>query len=81
MKLTYRVQITLSCVIVLLANVASTILQHWAYRSLGFVICGFLWIIHPILPKSATITKTALFGTRVAGVVLVLIGVFTRVNY
>lgn len=81
MKLTYWVQITLSCVIVLLANVASTVLHHWSCRSLGFIICGLLWLFHPVLPKGAKISKCTLLWSRLAGIALILIGAFTRVNY
>ena len=47
MKLTYKAQMFISLVIILLANVISTIMKHWIYRSGGFVICGLLWLIHP----------------------------------
>ena len=79
MKLTYKVQMLICLVIILSANVISTILQHWIYRSGGFVICGLLWIIHPVLPNGAEVSKKTLFWTRIAGIILILIGVFTRV--
>ena len=78
MKLTYKAQMFISLVIILLANVISTILKHWIYRSGGFVICGLLWLIHPVLPKGAEVSKRTLLWTRIAGVILILIGVFTR---
>ena len=37
MKLTYKAQMFISFVIILLANVISTILKHWIYRSGGSV--------------------------------------------
>ena len=79
MKLTYKAQMIVSVVIVLLANVISTILKHWIYRSMGFVVCGLLWIIHPVLPNGAEVSKRTLLWTRIAGVILILIGIFTRV--
>ena len=78
MKLTYKAQILICLVIILLANVISTILKHWIYRSGGFVICGLLWLIHPVLPNGAEVSKRTLLWTRIAGVILILIGVFTR---
>ena len=78
MKLTYKAQMLICLVFILLANVISTILKHWIYRSGGFVICGLLWLIHPVLPNSAEVSKKALLWTRIAGVILILIGVFTR---
>ena len=68
----------LSIVVILLANVISTALKHWIYRSGGFVICGLLWLVHPVLPNGVDVCKKTLFWTRIAGIVLILIGVFTR---
>ena len=79
MKLTYKTQLIISVVIILLANVISTIFKHWIYRSAGFVVCGLLWIVHPVLPNGAEVSETTLMWTRIAGIILVLIGVFTRV--
>ena len=78
MKLTYKAQMLICLVIILLAHVISTILKHWIYRSGGFVICGLLWLIHPVLPNGAEVSKRTLLWTRIAGVILILIGVFTR---
>ncbi|MBQ3604568.1 MAG: hypothetical protein IJA02_12085 [Clostridia bacterium] len=78
MKLNYKIQMIISLVVILLANVLGSIFRHWAYRSAGFVVCGLLWIIHPVLPNGAEISKKALLWVRLAGVILVLLGVFTR---
>ena len=75
----YNVQMMASVVIILLANIISTILKHWIYRSAGFAVCGLLWIIHPVLPNGAEESKRTILWTRIAGVVLILLGVFTRV--
>ena len=81
MKLTYKVQMIVSVVIIILANVLTEVFDSWSYRSIGFAICGLLWIVHPTLPKGAEVSKKTLLWTRIAGVVLILIGVFTRVHY
>jgi len=77
-KLTYKAQMFISLVVILMANVVSTLLKHWIYRSGGFVICGLLWLIHPVLPNGAEVSKRTLLWTRISGVILILIGVFTR---
>ena len=79
MKLTYKAQMIIEVVIILLANVLSAIFKHWVYRSAGFVFCGLLWIIHPALPKGAEVSKKTLLWTRIAGFILILIGISTRV--
>ncbi len=80
MKLTYKAQMIICVVIIILTNILSTIFKHWIYRSAGFVACGLLWVIHPVLPNGAEVSKKTLLWTRVAGIILVLIGVFTRVH-
>ena len=81
MKLTYKVQMIISAVIIILANIITEIFDSWIYRSIGFAICGLLWIAHPVLPSGAEVSKRTLSWVRIAGVILVLIGVFTRVHY
>lgn len=78
MKLTYKAQMIICLVIILLANVMSTMLKHWIYRSGGFVICGLLWLVHPVLPNDAEVSKKNLLWTRIAGIILIFIGIFTR---
>ena len=45
----------------------------------GFVVCGLLWIVHPVLPKGVEVSERTVLATRVAGIILILIGIFTRV--
>ena len=78
MKWTYKTQIMIVVAIIILANVLSTILKHWIYRSAGFVVCGLLWIVHPVLPKGAEVSERTILATRVAAIILILAGVFTR---
>ena len=80
MKLTYKAQMIISVAIIILANILTEIFASWIYRSVGFGVCGLLWIVHPVLPKGAEVSKRTLLYTRTAGVILILIGVFTRVH-
>ncbi len=81
MKLTYKAQMIASFVIIILVNILTDIFDFWLYRSAGFVLCGLLWVIHPVLPKDAEVSKRTLLWTRIAGTILILMGVFTRVHY
>lgn len=80
MKLTYKVQMIVSIVVIILANILTEAFDSWIYRSVGFGICGLMWIIHPVLPNGAELSKRTVLWTRIAGVILILIGVFTRVH-
>jgi len=77
--LTYKSQLIISVVIILLANIVGTLLHHWIFRSIGFVLCGLLWLIHPVMMKGAEASKKNLRLVRIAGIVLILIGILTRV--
>ena len=78
MKMNYKNQLIVSIVVIILANILGTIFKHWIYRSAGFVLCGLLFLLHPVLPNGVEKTKKTLLWVRIAGVVLILIGVFTR---
>ena len=81
MKLTYRTQAAIMVIIILAANILSDVFEFWLYRSLGFGICGLLWIIHPVVPDGMKENKQTIFWTRIAGIILILIGIFTGVHY
>lgn len=81
MKLNYRNQMILAVILIILANILTEILAHWIYRSAGFVICGLMWILHPVVPRGMEENRQTLFWTRIAGAILICIGLFTRVHY
>lgn len=81
MKLNYKMQMIISIVIIILANIITEMFDFWIYRSLGFCVCGLMWIIHPVLPNGAEVSKRTLLWVRIAGIILILIGIFTRVHY
>ena len=80
MKLSYKKQLTLSIILVILGNIFTTILHHWIYRSIGFWIAGTMWIIHPVIWDLELSTKRNLMYVRISGIIIVLIGLFTRVG-
>lgn len=81
MKLTYRAQLLISCAVIVLTSIVSSMLKHGIYRNLGFVVCGLLWLIHPVLPNGAEVSHRTLLWVRLAGIVLILIGIFTRTYF
>ena len=80
-KLTYEAQLTISFIIVILGCILSDILDFWIYHSMAYIIGGLLFIVHPVVPKRLEGIEKAVFWTRIAGVILILIGIFTRVHY
>lgn len=81
MKLNYDAQLTISFILVILGNILTDVFDFWIYRSLAFVICGLFFIVHPVVPNYLETNKKTVFWTRIAGVILLLIGGFTRVHY
>ena len=80
-KLTYEAQLTISFFLVILGNIFSDICDCWIYHSIAYIIGGLLFIVHPVVPKRLEGIEKAVFWTRIAGVILILIGIFTRVHY
>ena len=79
MKLNYSRQLALTCFLILLGNILSTILKHWIYRNIAFFISGLIWIIHPVMAGSQVPTKKELNLIRfIGGGALILIALFTR---
>ena len=81
LKLTYEAQLTISFFIVILGCIFFDILDFWIYHSIAYVICGLLFIVHPVVPKYLEGTDKAVFWTRIAGIILILIGIFSRVDF
>lgn len=81
MKLTYKAQMTVCVMIIILGNVLTEIFDFWIYRSIAFGICGLLFLVHPVVPGYLKRNSTTVFWTRIAGAILILIGIFTRVHF
>ena len=80
MKLTYKAQMIISVITIILGNILTDIFDFWIYRSIAFAVCGLAFIVHPVVPNYLETNKTTIFWTRIAGVILILIGIFTRVH-
>ena len=80
-QLTYNVQLIISVILVIWGCILTDVFDFWIYRSLAFAVCGLLFIVHPVMPKQLEGTEKAIFWTRIAGVILILIGILTRAHY
>ena len=81
MKLSFKNQFIIACIIIVLFDTLNLIFKNWIYTSVGFCICGLLWIIHPVPPKKASSLKNTKLAIRVAGILLILIGILTRLHF
>lgn len=78
MKLTYKNQLMLSVIIIIVFFTLNVIFKNWVFSSIGWCLCGLLWIIHPALTKNIKPTKRNRMMIRLTGVVLIIIGLTTR---
>lgn len=78
MKLNYKNQAILTCLIVIIFNVLNTVFKNWIFTSIGFCICGLIWVFHPVTMKNVTPSKKILLATRLGGLLLILLGILTR---
>jgi len=81
MKTNYSRQLTISLVIIVLFDVLNMLFKHWVFTSIGYCLCGLLWIINPVPPKKIEENKYIRMGIRLAGLILILIGIFTRLHF
>lgn len=81
MKITFQQRLWITAILVFIGNILAGIFHHWVFHSAACVICGLLHILRPVLPENAEDNKKNRLAIRIAGVIIILIGVFTRVNY
>ena len=78
MKLNYKTQMILAITIAVVFYILTIILGHWIFRSIGLCISGLLYAIHPVVQESQSSNKELKKAVRIAGIFLILIGIFTR---
>lgn len=78
MKLNFQIQTIISVIVITLFNVMNTIFHNWIFTSVGFAFCGLMYLFHPVLPGNIPNTPKNLLWVRIGGVILILIGIFSR---
>lgn len=78
MKLTFKNQMIITCAIVATFNLLNIIVKHWIFTTIGFVLFGLFWAIHPVLPQKAIQNQGAKWAIRITGMVVIVMGLLTR---
>lgn len=78
MKLTYSKQITVCAIIILVFNILTTVLKHWVFHSIGFILCGLLWIINPVMIHDTVPTPRQKKILKIFDCVLIFWGIISR---
>ena len=79
MKLNYRNQMILAIALVVICYVLTAVFRNLIFRTIGLCLCGLLYAIHPVVPESEATNKELKRLVRIAGIVLIFIGLFTTV--
>lgn len=77
MKLNHKVQMILAVVIFFAFYIVAMILDERAFRGIGMILCGLLYAIHPVVSEKDADTPGLKKYVRIAGVILILAGIFT----
>ncbi len=77
-KITFKQQMFFGLAIVLLGFVLSTLFKQGLFSNAGEIIYGLLFIINPVFPaRCENIPRMRLY-IRLAGLVVVVLGLMTR---
>ena len=79
MKLNYKNQLILAIGIVVICLVLTIVLRNLLFRMIGFCLSGLLYAIHPVTPEGEESNKELKKFIRLAGILLICIGLFTTV--
>ena len=78
MKLSYKNQLILTCVLILGGNALNMWLHHWLFTSAARFLAGLLWVVHPVMFGPEPATKKQEWIIRCAGIYLMVLAVFGR---
>ena len=67
--------------IILLFSVMNTLCRHWFFSSIAYCICGVIWLVHPVKMNDIRPEKSQFTECRIAGALLVMIGLALRAKY
>ncbi len=79
MKLKYKNQMILAIGLVVICYVLAVVFRNLLFRTIGLCLCGLLYAVHPVMPEGEESNKELKRLVRVAGIVLIFIGIFTTV--
>lgn len=79
MKLNYKNQMILAIAIVVICYVLAVVFRDLIFRTIGLCVSGLLYAIHPVVQESEASNKELKKVVRIAGIILIFIGVFTTV--
>lgn len=80
MKLNYKNQMILAIALIVICYVLTAVFRNLLFRTIGLVLCGLLYAIHPVVPESDQSNKELKKLVRLVGIALIFVGLFTTVR-
>ncbi len=74
----FLTQLWIAVGLVVASFLLSVLLQNGTASNLGWVLAGLLFLLHPVLPQNREKTPGRLWLVRLAGAVVILVGVLVR---
>ena len=79
-KLTYGNQMTIGIIQLVICHILAHLINIGWIINLGWIVYGLLFLLHPVVPKSAEGHPKVTRYVRIAGVIIILFGVMLRNN-
>lgn len=78
-KITFKKQVLLGIMLIVVGNILALFLHKGLFANLAWVLYGLILILNPVYPeKYSNDVKKAKWGSRIAGLICILVGVLTR---
>ena len=81
MRPEFKKRLTVTVILILIFNILNTVLKHWIFSSIGFCLCGLLYIIHPVKMNDIRPEEKQFKECRIAGILLIFLGIMLRAKY
>lgn len=76
--MTFRIQSCMGITFVLLGVIGTGIFDIEILYNVGWILCGMLFLLHPVYPKHISVGRKGLFYMRMGGAILVILGIATK---
>lgn len=78
-KITFKQQVFIGIILIVVGNLLALILHKGVFVNIAWVLYGFILILNPVYPERySNDVKKAKWGSRIAGLICVLVGILTR---
>ena len=78
-NVTFKQQVFIGIILIVVGNVLALILHKGLFANIAWILYGPILILHPVYPeKFSNDVKRAKLGSRIAGIICILLGILTR---